>query len=139
MLVTESRIKGWRGTLRSLGGEAADYYSSIVECYLKEKDVTFDPQDPGADLVILFCDDPVRLSQHSAIHLERGGCVIEVWASNLSTVKVRCYRTVFETFSSGSYFAVQLFDYIEWVIANFRLPLARDISSRAHVEGDMDE
>ena len=119
MLVTESRIKGWRGTLRSLGGEAADYYTSIVERYLKEKDDTFDPQDPGADLVILFCDDPVRLAQHSAIHLERGGCMIEVWASSLSTVKVRCHRTVFETFSPGSYFAVQLIDYIEWVTAKF--------------------
>lgn len=120
MLVTESRRKEWRGTLRSLGGEAADY-ASIVERHLKEKDDTFDPQAPGADLVILFCGDPVRLDQHSAIHFERGGCVVEVWASSLSTVKVRCHRTVFETFSSGSYFAIQLIDYIEWFTAKFRL------------------
>ena len=65
--------------------------------------------------------------------------MIEVWASSLSTVKVRHHRTVFETFSPGSYFSVQLIDYIEWATAKFRPPLARDISSRANhydVEGN---
>ena len=107
-----SSDKGFK--ILSFGGEDTEYYASLVEQSLNESDTPL-AKMKNLYLGILIAEDQSLLARYAGDYRSIFDSVIRVWVCSKNEVKVRCDRTVYETFASGSYFATQFMDYIEFV------------------------
>lgn len=106
-----SSDKGFK--ILNFGGEDAEYYASLVELSFNESDTIVKMKN--FFIGILIAEDQSLLARYAEEYQNIFDSVIRVWVCSKNEVKVRCDRTVYQPFASGSYFATQFMDFIEFV------------------------